>query len=127
VSTPAANILNIPAELGELLLQWSVAKYIEGAGSEPGAMTARAASVKAIATAIDGVALGTTTLAQLAAMGAADLEAKGISQSTQIAVAGLVAILPPVLPTTGLLAAANAAIVNSALQQVIAVCAKYGA
>lgn len=124
-----SSILALPAELGALVLKFAVAKYIEGAGSATGAMTSRAATLKAIATEISGVASGTLTIAQLQAATAAELASKNVAVSTQIVVNGLVSILSAALPgpTSGLISAAISADVNMFAQDVIAVCASYGA
>jgi hypothetical protein len=124
-----SSILTLPAELGALLLKFIVAKYIEGAGSAAGAMTARASALKAIATEIAGVAAGTFTLAQLQAATAEALAAKSVAVSTQVLVNGLIGILSNVIPTanSGLISAALAADVNLFAQDVIAIATSYGA
>jgi hypothetical protein len=123
-------ILALPAELGALVLKFAVAKYIEGAGSAPGAMTARASALKAIATEISGVAAGTVTISQLQAATAAALAAKNVAVSTQILVNGLVSVLSGIFPTglnAGLISAALSADVNLFSQDITAVCTSYGA
>jgi len=120
-------ILSLPAELGALILKFAVAKYIEGAGATPGAMTARATALKAIASEISGVASGTFTIAELQAATAAVLEGKNVSVSTQILVNGLIGLLSSALPTGGLISAALAADVNLFAQDVTQVCTTFGA
>jgi hypothetical protein len=121
----STNLLNLPAALGALVLKWATAKYIEAAGATSVEMTERAKSLKALATAADGVALGTTTLAQLSAVAAADIS-KG-SVSNQILVSGLLSLIGSALPTGDLLTAALGAEANVFLQDVIAVCTTFGA
>jgi hypothetical protein len=123
-------ILAIPAEIGALVLKFAVAKYIEGAGSAPGAMSTRASALAAIASEIQGVAAGTVTIAQLQAATAAQLQAKGVAPSTQILVNGLVEVLSGIFPTgpsAGLISAALAADVNLFASDVIAVADTYTA
>lgn len=124
-----SSILSLPAELGAVVLKFAVAKYIEGAGSAAGAMTSRAAALKAIATDIAQVATGAMTVAELQKATAAALAAKNISISTQIAVNGLLNVLSvvPVGPSAGLISAAIGADVNLFAQDVISVCTAYGA
>lgn len=124
------SILSLPAELGALVLKFAVAKYIEGAGSAPGAMTQRATALKAIATEIAGVASGTVSIAQLQQMTAEQLAASKIPQSTQLVINGLVGLLStavPLGPSGGLISAAISGDVNVFAQDVIAVCSSYGA
>lgn len=123
-------ILSLPAELGTLVLNFAVAKYIEGAGSAPGAMTSRATALKAIASQIQAVASGTMTLAQLQAATAAELAAKNVPVSTQLLVNGLVGLLAqavPIGPSGGLISAALSGDVNLFANDVITVCSSYGA
>jgi hypothetical protein len=122
-------ILTLPAELGGLVLKFAVAKYIEGAGSTPGAMSSRASAIKTIATEVAGVAAGTFTIAQLQAATAATLSTKSVAVSTQILVNGLFALLSNAVPgpAAGLISAAISADVNLFAQDVIAVCTLYGA
>lgn len=123
----SANLLNLPAALGALILKWATAKYIEAAGATSADMTARATSIKAIATALDQAAIGTITLGTLTTLAAADLEKAGQSVSTQIAVNGLLNLLGAAVPTGNMISAALGAAANVFLQDVIAVCTTFGA
>jgi len=122
-----SSILSLPAELGQLVLSFAVAKYIEGAGSAAGAMTGRAQALKAILTEIQGVAKGTITIQQLQQATAQVLASKGVSVSTQLLVNGLLGILASTFPgpTSGLISAAIAADVNVFATAGIAVCNQY--
>jgi hypothetical protein len=123
----SANILNLPAALGALVLKWATAKYIEGAGATSADMLARAQTVKALASTLDAVAVGTMTLAQLATATAAELTSANVSASTQILINGLLALLGGAIPTGNLISAALGAEANVFLQDVIAVCTTFGA
>jgi hypothetical protein len=128
VSVSILNLASIPAALGQLILKFAVAKYIEAAGSTPGAMTERASSIKAIATAIDGVALGTTSVGVLVSQTAADLAKNNVSVSSQLLINGLTELVTAALPVSGgLLSAVNGALANVFLQDVIAVATSFGA
>lgn len=122
------SLLSLPATLGQLLLKWATAKYIEAAGSAE-EMAARAKTVKGLATGIDGAVLGTMTIAQLQAVATADLAGKSLKASDQILINGLVGLISSVLPAadSGFLNAAVGAEVNLFLQDVIAVCTEFGA
>jgi hypothetical protein len=133
MSTPAAvvsgGILNLPGQLEALAANLLTAKFIEAAGAQP-LQLARAQKIKAIAVELDGVALGTVTLQQVAATVEASAGSASAPVSTQIAVQGLFGIVVAGLPTppsSGLLATAQAAIANQFLQNVIATAARYGA
>jgi hypothetical protein len=123
----SANLLNLPAALGALILKWATAKYIEAAGATSAEMLARAQSIKALATAADAVAVGAMSLAQLATATAADLAAAKVSVSNQILINGLLQLIGGSLPSGNLLTAALGAQANVFLQDVIAVCASFGA
>lgn len=123
----SANILNLPATLAALILNWAVAKYIESAGSAPGAMLARAQTLKTLATTIDAAATGGMTLQQLAAAAAADLTKAGVSVSTQILINGLLNEIALAVPTGNLISAALAAQADLFLKQVITTCGTFGA
>jgi hypothetical protein len=122
------NLLSLPGALGQLVLKWGTAKYIEAAGASADILS-RAQAVKAIATEIDGVALGTVTVAQLQAMAATELASKGLKTSDQILVGGLMQLIGAALPAAnaGLLSAAVSAEANLVLQDIIAVCTSFGA
>jgi hypothetical protein len=123
----SANILNLPAALGALILKWATAKYIEGAGATSADMLARAQSVKTLATALDQAALGGITLAQLATMAAADLTKANVPISTQVLINGLIALIASAVPTGNLITAALGAQADIFLKDVIATCTTFGA
>jgi hypothetical protein len=123
----SANLLNLPAALGALILKWATAKYIEAAGATSAEMLARAQAVKSLATAADAVAIGAMSLAQLATATATELAAAKMSVSNQILINGLLQLIGGALPTGNLLTAALGAQANVFLQDVIAVCASFGA
>jgi hypothetical protein len=123
----SANLLNLPAALGALILKWATAKYIEAAGATSAEMLVRAQSVKALASTLDAVALGSMTLSQLSTATAADLEKGGTSVSAQILVNGLVNLIGAALPTGNLITAALGAEANVFLQDVIQVTTTFGA
>ncbi len=123
----SANLLNLPAALAAIVLKFAIAKYIEAAGAEPGAILARAQTVKAMATQIDAVALGTMTLTQLAAASAAELQKSNTSVSAQILINGLATLVGGALPTGNLLTAALGAEANVFLKDVIDTCTTFGA
>jgi hypothetical protein len=113
--------------LGQLILKYAIAKYIEAAGTSE-AMIARAANIKAIATEIDSAVLGTITVAELTAATQTELAAKSLSVSNQILVTGLFNLVTSVLPAakSTFLSAAIAAEADVFLKDVIAVAAQFG-
>ena len=123
------NLLNLPGALEALALKFATAKYIEAAGPTPAEQLARAQTVKAIASMVDGAGMGTTTIAQLQTMATTELQSKSLTVSNQLLVTGLVGLIGSVLPTAGasILSTAIAAEANVFLQDVIAVCTSFGA
>jgi hypothetical protein len=123
------SILALPANIGQLILKWATAKYIEAAGSTPAEWLARAQHVKSLASEIDQTVLGTLTVAQLQALTTADLSSKNMKPSEQILVTGLVGLIANVLPAanTGLLSAALGADVNLVLVDIETVATSFGA
>lgn len=123
------SLLSLPANIGQLVLKWATAKYIEAAGTTAADWLARAQHVKALAVEIDQTVLGNMTIAQLQALTTADLTAKNMKPSEQILVTGLVGLIATALPAanTGLISAAISADVNLGLTDVEAVCSSFGA
>jgi hypothetical protein len=127
VSANILNLASIPAALGQLVLKFAVAKYIEAAGSSAD-MVARAQSIKAVASAIDGVALGSTSVSTLVSQTAAELAKSNVSVSSQLLINGLVQLVTSALPVSGgVVSAVGGAVANVFLQDVIAVTSTFGA
>ena len=123
-------IIGLPAALGSLILEWGISKYIEAAGKTPAEQLLRAQAIKAIVTDIDLTVLGQMSVSNLATATLAQLQSSNISVSTQILVNGLVTEISavfPVLPNGSLLGAANEALVDQFLKNILSVTAKYGA
>ena len=123
-------IVGLPAALGSLILEWGIGKYIEAAGNTPAEQLLRAQAIKGIVTDIDLTVLGQMSLSNLATATLSQLQAANISVSTQILVNGLtteISSVFPVLPNGSLLGAANAALVDQFLKNILSVTAKYGA
>lgn len=122
------NLLNLPEQLGAIVLKWSVAKYIEGAGPSPANMLARAQTLKAIASELSGLAAGTVTVSQIQTLASSELTAKGVSVSNQLLIQGLLNLLQANMPVGGgLIQAALAADVNVFLADVTTVAGSFGA
>jgi hypothetical protein len=116
--------------LGSLILEWGISKYIEAAGKTPAEQLLRAQAIKAIVMDIDLTVLGQMSVSNLATATLAQLQSSNISVSTQILVNGLVTEISavfPILPNGSLLGAANEALVDQFLKNILSVTAKYGA
>jgi hypothetical protein len=123
-------IIGLPAALGSLILEWGISKYIEAAGKTPAEQLLRAQAIKAIVMDIDLTVLGQMSVSNLATATLAQLQSSNISVSTQILVNGLVTEISavfPILPNGSLLGAANEALVDQFLKNILSVTAKYGA